>query len=298
MKNKKLLFLLLITLFSFNYIHPQETDDTSDTKWEWDRFKEEFDIWESRHSSPTISVTYGQSNIAINNFSESFKDASLPEVKLGYSKEKPSLHSENILKYSYRYIFLTNFETDLFENSGSSAGNGLETSIWRFGFGRASGYGYKISNSSSIIPYYGYSIGWSRLNMKEVPTNPVDKMKTDLFNESFRFGSSAEGGLRVKIIPAITLEAGYERSVVFQRHLFWKWAGSAIIEAASQGLLDSFINVIVDSSPYAAPIVNFILKNALSYGIYELRVEKMNWPFNSEAPLTLDQFKFGVTFNF
>jgi hypothetical protein len=63
-------------------------------------------------------------------------------------------------------------------------------------------------------------------------------------------------------------------------------------------LLDTFINEVFKSSPAAGPIVNFVLKNALAYGIYELRQEKMNWPFSSEAPLAFDQFKVGVTFIF
>ena len=58
------------------------------------------------------------------------------------------------------------------------------------------------------------------------------------------------------------------------------------------------INKIFKSSPAAGPVVNFLLKNALAYGIYELRKDKMNWPFKSEAPITYDQFKFGVTFVF
>ncbi len=58
--------------------------------------------------------------------------------------------------------------------------------------------------------------------------------------------------------------------------------------------MDLFTEVF-ESSPAAGPIVNFLLKNALAYGFYELRQEKMNWPFNSEAPIAYDQFKFGVT---
>ena len=117
----------------------------------------------------------------------------------------------------------------------------------------------------------------------------------DRYNESFRFGTSNEAGIRIKPIENLILDAAYERSVVFERHLFWKWAGSAIIETAAQGLIDGFINEVFESSPAAGPIVNFLLKNGLAYGLYELRQEKMNWPFNSEAPLSYDQFKFGVT---
>jgi hypothetical protein len=32
--------------------------------------------------------------------------------------------------------------------------------------------------------------------------------------------------------------------------------------------------------------------------MYQLRQEKMNWPFNTAPPLAYDQFKFGVTFVF
>jgi hypothetical protein len=85
---------------------------------------------------------------------------------------------------------------------------------------------------------------------------------------------------------------------VYERHLFWKWAGSGIIELASQGLLDAFIREILKSTPAAGPVVFFILKSALGYGLYELRQEKMNWPFSSAPPMAFDNIKFGVTFVF
>jgi hypothetical protein len=96
----------------------------------------------------------------------------------------------------------------------------------------------------------------------------------------------------------IVLEAGYERAIVFERHLFWKWAGSGIIELAANGLLDVFIKEVFKSSPAAGPIVFFVLKSALGYGLYELRQDKMNWPFPSAPPIAFDNIKFGVTFVF
>ena len=120
----------------------------------------------------------------------------------------------------------------------------------------------------------------------------------DRFEDGVRFGTSSEGGLKIVATSLVTLEVGYERTVVFERHLFWKWAGSGIIEAASQGLLDVFIKEIMKSSPAAGPVVYFVLKSALGYGIYELRQDKMNWPFKSSAPLSFDSFKFGLTFTF
>ena len=221
-----------------------------------------------------------------------FVDPNLVEVKLGYIKDRVAWETDNIIRHSYNYLYLSNESNKL---AGKEAvGSEVESDMWRFGFGRLSGYGYKLGESAAIIPYYSYTLNWSNINFDSTFVNPDDEI-LNLYDKSFRFGSSGEGGVRIKVIDNLMLDAGYERSIVFQRHLFWKWAGSAVIEAAAQGLLDGFISEVFESSPAAGPIVNFLLKNALAYGIYELRQDKMNWPFNSEAPIAYDQFKFGVT---
>ncbi len=70
------------------------------------------------------------------------------------------------------------------------------------------------------------------------------------------------------------------------------------LEGGAEFLLDEFIDEIGKSSPYSVPVVNFFLKNGLSYAIYELRKDRMNWPFDSAPPLRNDSFKFGLTFVF
>jgi len=71
-----------------------------------------------------------------------------------------------------------------------------------------------------------------------------------------------------------------------------------LLEFGGYSLTDRFVKAVLRSSPYAAPIVDFFLKNAVSFAMYELRKEKMNWPFKSVAPLTFDTWKLGVTFRF
>ncbi|MFA7228081.1 MAG: hypothetical protein WC061_03515, partial [Melioribacteraceae bacterium] len=73
---------------------------------------------------------------------------------------------------------------------------------------------------------------------------------------------------------------------------------SLIIEEGAKGILNHFIDKVADSSPYAAPIVNFFLKNGLSYAFFSLKKANMNWPFSTESPLTYETFKFGITFTF
>jgi hypothetical protein len=47
-----------------------------------------------------------------------------------------------------------------------------------------------------------------------------------------------------------------------------------------------------------SPVVAFILKGAISYGMYELRSNNMNWPIKTAEPMMFDNYKVGITFTF
>jgi len=171
--------------------------------------------------------------------------------------------------------------------------------MWRFGAGKKEGYGAKIG-SMSIVPYTSSSIAWTYLDLNNFSdiSSQGDNNSLAKFNKDFRFGTQFEGGIILNVLPMISLEAKYERSAIFPRTLFWKYTGSAIIEEGGMQLLDDFVSRILKNKPLAGALVNFVLKNAYSYGMYELRKSKMNWPFNTESPLMHESFKFGLSFTF
>jgi hypothetical protein len=113
-----------------------------------------------------------------------------------------------------------------------------------------------------------------------------------------RFGTRNGAVVRFHILPLLAIDASYERSVVYRRHKFWEWLGGVIVQGSGDWLLDRFVDRILRSTPEAVPVVNFVLKNALSYGVYELRKKNGNWPFESEAPISNDTFMVGVTMVF
>ena len=295
-----LLIVFSLIFCSLSLFAQQDTTKTDDEwDWHWDEWEDwTVDIGFNK-SHPAISLHYGFAEMSRTDIQSQFVDPNLWELKLGYIKSRNAWNTENIIKHTYNYLYLSNESSKL---AGKEAvGAEVESDMWRFGAAWSSGYGYKLGESSSIVPYYTYSLNWSDIDftLPEDPTLPEEDIKTLNYIEgSFRFGTSSEGGVRFQIINNLMLDAGYERSIVFERHLFWKWAGSALIEAAAQGLLDGFINKIFKSSPTAGPVVNFLLKNALAYGIYELRQDEMNWPFPSAPSLAYDQFKVGMTFVF
>lgn len=290
------IFVIILTASAF----PQEEEtkhDSTESGWnwdDWDEFHKDLDFIDMGiHGSPAVVLGYGISQLSLNQFKGKFADPNMVELKLGYIKENEYVNDENIIKYNFNYLYLSNISTDL---SSSSSGE-LNNNTWRFGAGNAKGYGYKIGKGG-ITPYYSAALTWSRLDLKEQNIPSDQKQLLGNFDDNFRFGTNWEGGIKFKIIPMLTIDAGYERAVIFPRHLFWKWLGSAAIETAGQWMVDEFVKEIMHSSPYAGPVMSFVLKNALSYGMYELRQDKMNWPFKTVAPLAYDQFKFGFTVNF
>ena len=246
------------------------------------------------YHNPTISLSYGFTKTRLKDLKLSIADPGLAEIKLGFSSKEPEYGPENIFKYDYIYFSVTNMSTDL---RGESNSNEIETDLWRLGLGKEDGYVYGLGKSS-ITLYNASGFGWSELKLKDEEIHPSDSALLSLWDDSFRFGIRREGGAKIQFMPLLSFDAGYERAIVFSRFVFWEALLSMALEDGIHLLLDKFIEEIGESSPYALPVVNFFLKNGLSYAVYELRKDKMNWPFDSAPPLCNDSFKFGVTFVF
>ena len=297
MFNKFLIFTLLA--ITAPYITAQDSGKEKD-KWD-------FNVWNHDYfyrSKPTIDLTYGASKISLKNSGVSFKDAGLIEARLGYTYLQKSKYSKSISRFQSNYVYGTYISSKI----NAKKISGAEDKTWRFGFGNSNGYGYMLGKKSSLVLYNSNSFVWTRyddggthIELFGIGENDpyYDYIKKiGAFDESIRFGSSTEAGIIIPIAGFVNFQAQYDRTIVFPRHLFWKHLGSVMIETAGQTAIDGFIHAIMKSSPAAGPIINFVLKNALAYGLYELRREKMNWPFNSAEPLMFESFKAGFTFTF
>jgi len=270
-----------------------KTDDDWAWEWEWD----DVDDWISwSQKKPTISINYGLSDISREDVQEAFANNALLELKLGYTTRKDSRYADFIEKFNYNYAFLNYNSTSL--AGGTEDTLEIETKNWQFGLGWSDGYGYKIGSEGAIIPYYSSTLSFTEVDFQNDSLSTNDEDIMNRYYGTFRFGSSSEFGIRGQITDLIIVEAGYETAAVFEAWLFWKWAGSAVIEVAANGALDVFIKEIFKSSPAAGPVVYFVLKGALGYGLYELRKSEMNWPFPSAPPIAMDNIKFGVTLTF
>lgn len=317
----------LAFLFTFSFCsNAQDITDSTDTviidtdsteyheegKFDTDKYEEfeDFEVFEDEgdvygmhlRGKPTLELSYGMTKNKIKSMGNNFFDNGSASIKLGYSTS--SVANDYVLRFRQGYLFAGNYSQDL--RKKQTGGNKADVQAWRFGVGAQEAYGYTFGNFS-VIPYSSGSLVWTRIKIDannpallSAPAvfTPNELKQLSMFDESFRFGTAAEGGIKIQFVPLISLNASYERQIVFPRYMVWKHLGSMVIEFAGQAGIDAFIREVMDSSPAAAPVLNFLLKNGFSYALYQLRQEKMNWPFDTAEPFSFDTFNVGMTFTF
>lgn len=304
---KRISILLLLAFLAVTVnIHAQDEEkkrdkdrDNDDEEFFWDRWgKSKWFNWKL-NGNPFIELNYGLSQVAHNSFDTKFNDLGFAEAKFGY-RDIDEDFEDYLLEMDENYFAVSMIKKDF--TSASQSLSKWDAEFLRFGFGYTESIGYKI-DAFGILPYYSSGFNWTSLKKVSYPgvrtamVTPDDE-RLAYIGDSFRFGRVVEGGVKFEVASTISLNAGYEAAAIFPRTMFWYWAGSALIEEAGMGIVDHFVHRIEHSSPAASPIVNFILKNAYSYGFYLLKKDRMNWPFETAAPMTIETFKIGVTFTF
>lgn len=281
LKNYSLFLVILLVISSQAFAQKKSTTKEN-------RFYKIF------NDKPSIELSYGLSDIRLNGDKNSLAGVGLFELKLGYTMQRQSGYGKKILNYNNRYLFLSNASSD---NSAKKNNEGIESNMWRFGVGNKKGYCLKLG-SVAVMPYTSNSFAWSRFEYTNQQNSMTDYSSLDDFNEAFRFGSTSEAGINLQLAPGFSIEPKYEISDIYPRHLFGKQLMSSVIEISGIYLIDRFTRAVMMNAPVAGTFVNFILKNAYEYGFYQLRKDKMNWPFTSAAPLRYNTFKLGMTFTF
>ncbi|HTR99785.1 MAG TPA: hypothetical protein VML00_08545 [Bacteroidota bacterium] len=254
--------------------------------------------WPPWHRQPTIGLAYGFSRTLHDGVTIAPANTGAGELLLGGTRIGETDSASTLLRYRFLFFSVANFNSDY----SSSPPAGVPTlNLWRFGCGARSGYGYRLGqdpDGAALLLYHGADGALSSVDIRSVPAGMRDSSVLGQYNGAARFGTSFSGGVVLRVTPLISLDAGYQRMVILRRMVFWPWLGSAVIEGILHAGLDGFIKRIGEASPMAKPIVYFALKNALSYGISQLRRANAYTPFASEAPMVLDTFSIGLAFTF
>jgi hypothetical protein len=302
-------FLAFLLSFFVLAANPCPAQDDDEDKKKDEDFSElemdenwDMDFWSRTNTidfeRPTISIMGGQTQPIYHDdvFTGDFFQPKMMEVKIGYSDFIATHEDERIVEYEFSYIYLSNISNDIMAED--VADNEMEVSAWRFGFGSADGYGWALGENASIVLYHADDMAWTKLDFKDEAQNSDEQDAVEVFGDAFRFGEQFESGIKIRPFEYVSIDAGYQRMIVFPRHMFWYWTLSTIIEGTAHGLANEFNEEILESSPIVAPVVAFVLKGAISYGMYELRSSKMNWPVKTAPPMMFDNYKVGISFTF
>ena len=243
---------------------------------------------------PFIEVMYGVGQPKHINFTDDFAKYGLIEGRIGYTEIIK--YRKNVYSLDDRFVFgdfLSSDASFLEDKEGR-----VKSEIYRFGFGNRLGYGYQLGGIT-LMPYNQNQFVWTKL----ASTRPDDMLPEDIqildrYEGAYRFGVSSAAGVKLDLYKTLSVMGAYEFAVVYPRVIFWPWLGSYMIMQTGINMVSVFSEDIVKSSPVFGPLMYFLLKNGIAYAFYTGMQEKMNWPFTSETPMTMESFKIGASLTF
>jgi hypothetical protein len=276
---------LILTFLMINNLFAQEKDQDWEEYVDW-AWKGDF--------KPYFEFSYGYAEPMHKLFDGEFARIGAYEVKVGYSDISP--HKGYILGMDERYLFGSYYKDEF--NFIDDQLTGVTTEAKRFGFGNRLGFGYDIG-PLGLLPYSQIQYVWTQFNpIDSTGISTEDSKIIDRYAGVFRFGHSGEAGVKVQLFNSLSVSAGYEFAVIYPRHIFWPWLGSHIIQSTALGMISVFSEDIVNSSPIIGPIMYFVLRNGVAYVMYQGYKDKMNWPFESETPVTMETLKISASITF
>jgi hypothetical protein len=287
--NYTLFCISIILLFTVNHACAQHPE--RDEKWnDFYSFK-----WDE-NTRPFLEGNYGYGIPRHKLFEGEFERYGALEGKLGYSRINKFY--KFVLDLDERYLEGSYHARDLNEFDSTVDTTNVRTEMLRFALGNRLGFGYDFW-LLDVIPFQDSKFTFTKLST-ERPSSlaPYDNEILERYEGSYRFGISTEGGFKVRVFKSISVIGSYEAAVIYPRVVFFKWLGGVIVQTFIVGGVSFFAEDIVDRSPLLGPIMYAVLRNAAAYGVYLGMRDKMNWPFNSETPLTHETFKLGVSFTF
>jgi len=244
---------------------------------------------------PTMQLFGGQTSFFYHEdaFKGELADENTFDLRLGATTVRKLRADSTVVSYEFNSAMISNTLADWSGLDDSS--EGIRSNTWRFGFFNSTGYGYKLGEYTDIVLTHGGGLYLSDIEFLDDAKDSLDQDALNVLEGDLRLGQNFEAGIKIRLTKNIAIDAAYEQSQTLPRFLFWKAAWSGIIEAAGHGLVSVFVNAVAKSSPGFTPIMDFLLHNGLSYGMYELRKDDMNWPAKGVPPFVYESFKVGIT---
>lgn len=249
---------------------------------------------------PYLDVYYGKAQLSRQGMTGEISNTDIYGIAIGVKKEKEHKESDEVIIQDKNGISLTLGEAknlqqgdSLFQGVSLTKTNALD--FWSLGFINGMGYGYQWGSSTLMLTVED-NISWTSINPRtySLMQGPADWQNIMDFDGTMRLSSSMTSSLEFRVSNTLSLTGGYTWNQVMPRHLFWYWMGSEIIEGLAGNAVDRLIENFTEMSPKSQPVMHFVLKSAVLYGMKEMRRKYMNWPFETASPLNITYWNIGV----
>jgi hypothetical protein len=219
-------------------------------------------LW--RHARPVIGIQYGFGDVDRDGFGGDLASVGALDVQLGYRIERRFAGEDALLHQSTNFAHVGNFASRL--RSDAPGPSEVGTDMWRFGLGFGDGYGYRFaSDRGRLVLQNSGTFGWYTLDLQGEAVgrlSPSDAAMLEQFTSHTRYGDSWESAVEVGFGDMLALHAGYERTAVFPSFKIWYWMFSTMIDRGALLAADMFVGAVEDASPFAAPVMRFLLEGA------------------------------------
>ena len=249
---------------------------------------------------PFLDVYYGNAQLSRQGMSGELSNTDILGIAIGVKKEKEHKESDEVIIQDKNGVSLTLGSAQNLQNSdslyqGVSLTNTNALDFWSLGFINGTGYGYQWGSSTLMLTVED-NTSWTSINPRtySLMQGPADWQNIMDFDGTMRLSSSMTSSLEFRVSNTISLTGGYTWNQVMPRHLFWYWMGSEIIEGLAGNAVDRLIENFTEMSPKSQPVMHFVLKSAVLYGMKEMRRKYMNWPFETASPLNITYWNIGV----
>lgn len=249
---------------------------------------------------PYLDVYYGNAQLSRQGMTGEISNTDIYGIAIGVKKEKEHKESDEVIIQDKNGISLTlgsaqalQQNDSLYQGVSLTKTNALD--FWSLGFINGTGYGYQWGSSTLMLTVED-NTSWTSINPRtySLMQGPADWQNIMDFDGTMRLSSSMTSSLEFRVSNTVSLTGGYTWNQVMPRHLFWYWMGSEIIEGLAGNAVDRLIENFTEMSPKSQPVMHFVLKSAVLYGMKEMRRKYMNWPFETASPLNITYWNIGV----
>ncbi len=286
---------LLFVVMAMTVVVASAQPDTTQRKKDKDVSELSLERFKLLDRSPAIGLFGGTTSFGRKDLSAPVEQAIAFGIDLGFRRTNTigatavtSTHSDGIIMSYHKGADVVAITSGISPES---------IDAFRIGVASRNGYGYKFGSGIEGVSFlHGSSaLSWTVLNAAGDSLAIATNQPLARFGSSLRFGEAWMPAIEFRVADPVSIQLQYTWAQVYPRHMFWYWLGSGTIEAVADGLTVWFVKEIAQASPLATPVMYFLLRNGVSAAFKALRANRMNWPFNTEAPLNMHTFSIGAT---